>query len=138
MTTVKKHGKRDPQPTFLLGPTGIILSIIFFPIGIFILLVATIVYLADWMCYNFNYPRPLCWILALIMGPFFLPLVLISFFYEVTTGDDTYSARRPGSVKKSTEEKVLSKRKTPSPRKGEGEGKGKSSTPRKGKSKSRG
>ena len=105
---VAKHGKHDPEPTFLLGPMGVILSIIFLPIGIFVLIIATIVYLADWMCYNFNLPRPLCWLMALILGPLFLPFVLLSFLYEATTGDDTYSVRRSGASVKSKEEKVLS------------------------------
>jgi hypothetical protein len=103
--------KRDGEPVFLLGPMGIILSIIFFPVGIFILLISTIIYLADWMCYNFNYPRPLCWLFALILGPLFLPLVLLSFLYEMMSGDDTYSAMRYGSERKTKEEKVLSKKK---------------------------
>lgn len=117
-TKVNRVNKRgDSEPVFLLGPMGIILSFIFLPIGIFVLIIATIIYLADWMCYNFNYPRPVCWLLALLLGPFFLPLVLLSFLYEMFTGDDTYSVRRYNSKKESKEEKVLSNRKTSSMKK---------------------
>ncbi len=113
MNKVNKRG--DHEPVFLLGPMGIILSLIFLPVGIFILLITCIIYLADWMCYNFNYPRPLCWLGALILGPLFLPLVLLSFLYEMITGDDTYSVRRYGGETsgRTKEEKVLSKRSSP-------------------------
>lgn len=103
----REKGKR---PTFPLSSTGVILSIVFFPIGLFVLLIASIIYLADWMCYNFGYPRPLCYIIAFIFSPIFLPLVVVSFIYEALTGDDTYSVSS-----KSPEEKVISsKRKTTS------------------------
>lgn len=71
------------EPNFLLDVNGVILYIIFFPIGIFVLLFATIKYLADWMCYNFQWPRVLCYIFALVLGPFFLPLVIISGFFRM-------------------------------------------------------
>ena len=104
-----KLAKRNSEPIFLLNGVGVVLSIILFPIGIFILLFATIKYLADWMCYNFNMPRPLCWLSAILLGPFFLPLVVISFFYETMSGDDSYSVRRESLTK---EEKVLSSKKS--------------------------
>lgn len=112
MSNLKVNKRGDHEPVFLLGPMGIIVSLIFFPIGIFVLLFSTIIYLADWMCYNFNWPRPLCWIFAFILGPFFLPLVLLSFLYEMLTGDDTYSTRRYSSKHESKEEKVLSSKKS--------------------------
>ena len=109
---VRRNKRGDPEPVFPLGPTGIVTSVIFFPIGIFVLMISTIIYLADWMCYNFNYPRPVCWVFAFILSPIFLPLVLLSFLYESVSGDDTYSVRRHGSKQETNEEKVLSKRST--------------------------
>lgn len=98
--------KGEP-PVFILGPTGLFLSLIFFPIGLIVLLFATIIYLADWMCYNFGYPRIVCYIIAFIFSPIFLPLVILSFIYEALTGNETVSRRR----KETPEEKVMSSEK---------------------------
>jgi len=95
------------QPEFLLNATGVILSLIFFPIGFFVLLIASFIYLADWMCYNTGYPKPICYIIAFIFTPIFIPLVILSFIYEAISGDDKYSlsSRNP-------EKRVISSKKT--------------------------
>ena len=42
--------------------------------------------MAQWMCYNFDLPMPVCYVLALIGGPIFLPLFLVSFLVKAVTG----------------------------------------------------
>lgn len=71
---------------FPLSVSGIILSLIFFPIGILILFFATIVYLARWMCYNLEMPNIFCYLIALILSPIFFPLLLLSFIFKALTG----------------------------------------------------
>jgi len=72
---------------FPLSNRGIILSLIFFPIGIFVLLVSTIIYLARWMCYNLGLPNVFCYIIAFVLAPVFFPLLLLSFIFKgITAG----------------------------------------------------
>lgn len=67
------------EPVFGMSTSSVMLSILFFPIGIFFLLFFTYKYLAEWMCYNFNFPNALCYIFAFILSPIFVPLVILSF-----------------------------------------------------------
>ena len=43
---------KGKEPEFPLSKRGVILSLVFLPIGIFVLYFASIIYMADWMCYN--------------------------------------------------------------------------------------
>ena len=78
--TTNKRG--DKEPVWFWGPFGTIMSIIFLPVFI----IAFTIYLAQWMCYNINLPRPVCYILALISGPLFMPFFLLSFLIKAMTG----------------------------------------------------
>jgi len=69
------------EPEFPLSKRGIILSLVFLPIGIVVLYFATIIYMADWMCYNYGYPKPLCYILAFFLWPIFLIFFIFSFVF---------------------------------------------------------
>ena len=80
--TSVRNARGDKEPKWFFGVGGTILSIIFFPV----FFIAFIIYMAQWMCYNFNLPMPICYVLALIGGPIFLPLFLISFVVKAVTG----------------------------------------------------
>lgn len=77
-----RNRRGDKEPQWFFGIGGTILSILFFPIFI----IAFLIYTAQWMCYNFGLPMPLCYILALIGGPIYLPFFLISFLVKAVTG----------------------------------------------------
>ena len=102
---------KGEKPEFLLGPMGIVLSLIFFPIGILVLLISTIIYLADWMCYNYGMNKLFCYLLAIILGPLFLPLVLISFLWEYLTRSEEVESRKasPSRKKASPSRKKISR-----------------------------
>lgn len=69
-------------PKFMLSTTGVILSVIFFPIGIFVLFFATLIYLADWITYNFDWPSPIAYIIAFLFTPFLIPLLIVSALFR--------------------------------------------------------
>ena len=77
-----RNKRGDKEPKWFFGVGGTILSILFFPV----FLIAVIIYMAQWMCYNFNLPMPVCYVLALIGGPIFVPFFLISFLVKAVTG----------------------------------------------------
>jgi hypothetical protein len=81
--------KKD-TPTFPLGNGAIIACLILFPIGIPILFIATLIYLARWTCYNLSMPNVFCYILALLFTPIFFPLLLLSFIFKAVTGQKEY------------------------------------------------
>ena len=74
-----KNKRGDSEPVWFFGT---IMSVIFLPVYI----IAFTIYLAQWMCYNINLPRPVCYILALISGPLFMPFFLLSFLIKAMTG----------------------------------------------------
>ena len=76
------------EPVFGMSTSSVMLSIVFFPIGIIFLLFFTYKYLAEWMCYNFNLPKALCYISALLLAPIFVPLVILSFIFKFFMGKD--------------------------------------------------
>jgi hypothetical protein len=79
-TITNKRG--DKEPVWFFGTFGTILSIIFLPVFI----IAFVIYLAQWMCYNLDLPMPVCYILALVSGPLFLPFFLISVLVKAVRG----------------------------------------------------
>ena len=98
---------------FPLSVSAIILSLIFFPIGILILFFATIVYLARWMCYNLGMPNIFCYLIALILAPIFFPLLLLSFIFKALTGGfkEKKSPTKKSPTKKSPTKKSPTKKK---------------------------
>ena len=99
--------RQTEEIKFPLSVRGIILSLIFFPIGILVLFFATIVYLARWMCYNLGMPNIFCYLIALILAPIFFPLLLLSFIFKALTGGFK-EERKPS--KKSPSKKSPSKK----------------------------
>ena len=73
---------KGSEPKFILNITAVIASIIFFPIGIFILAFATFKYLSEWVCYNFDWPYPICYIISFFFTPFLLPLLVLSAIFS--------------------------------------------------------
>ena len=96
---LKKTKKINKPPVFPLSNNFIILSIIFFPIGIFVLLISIYIYLARLMCYNFQWPNIICYILAFILTPIFMPMLVISAFYNAFFNDEEESSKSSKSSK---------------------------------------
>ena len=108
-----------PVPKFPLGRNAIIASLILFPIGIFVLYFATIIYLARWMCYNFQLESNiLCYIIAFILSPIFLPLLIISFIVREMNRSkkeksDDYYPLGEEEVKRTSPKRTSPKRTSP-------------------------
>jgi len=76
-----QNKRGDPEPKWPLTTGFTIVSIIFFPIFI----VVTYIYLARWTCYNLNLPNAICYIMAFVLTPFFIPIFLLSFIFKIFT-----------------------------------------------------
>lgn len=83
-------------PVFPLGRNAIIACLVLFPIGIFVLMIATYIYLARWACYNLNMPNVFCYIMAFLFTPFFFPFLLISFIVKEVSGQKEYIVKVEG------------------------------------------